>query len=216
MLSLSEHCRCLSHCMTAGIMVSVGSVFGTRRTGRQCRVIPISGNSMPYCENEATGLVVVLLQFLTLLLSPFFALLHHSRCIISLLLFPAPPSLSLSVSFVCFSAILPSCPPHGSICISPFLCLPSKSTTSANTPVQGRHRCSWPRGHPSPVCRSKARGSYSRASSVSPTSPMQACWWTSPRWAVEEVVQVSHSNSTAISKGQARTWWAAQSWATPP
>lgn len=50
-------------------------------------------------------------------------------------------------------------PPHRSWhhCISPSLCLPSKSTTSDSTPARGRLRCCWHHGHRSPAY--KFRGS---------------------------------------------------------
>ena len=57
----------------------------------------------------------------------------------------------------------------------------SKSTTSDNIPAQGRRHSSWLPGHLCPVCRFRDRGSFSRASSVSPTSPTLVCSSTSHR-----------------------------------
>lgn len=78
-------------------------------------------------------------------------------------------------------------PQAGAVGSSPFLCLPpsslivlsphprSKSTTSDNIPARGHRRSSWLPGHPCPVCKSKGRGSSSRALSASPMSPTQVC-----------------------------------------
>lgn len=69
--------------------------------------------------------------------------------------FPLPPS------------IVPHClvptPPH------------SKSTTSDNIPARGRLHSSWPPGRLCPMCKSRDRGSSSKALSVLPMSPTPVC-----------------------------------------
>lgn len=68
------------------------------------------------------------------------------------------------------------------IVLSPTLPYPdSKSTTSDNIPARGHPRSSWPPGHPCLVCKFRDRGSSSRASSASPTSPTPVCSSTSHR-----------------------------------
>lgn len=75
-------------------------------------------------------------------------------------------------------------PPHRSWhhCISPFLCLPSKSTTSDSTPARGHLRCCWRHGHRSPAYKFRGRELSSRGWSVSPTFPTPACLSISRRW----------------------------------
>lgn len=77
------------------------------------------------------------------------------------------PSPSLPPSIV-HHCLVPT-PPH------------SKSTTSDNIPAQGPHHFSWPPGHPCPVCKSRGKGSSSRALFASPTSRTPVCLSTSHR-----------------------------------
>lgn len=53
---------------------------------------------------------------------------------------------------------------------------PSRSTTSASIRARGPPRCCWHPGRPCRACRSRDRGSSSRASSGSPVSPAPVCW----------------------------------------
>lgn len=68
---------------------------------------------------------------------------------------------------------------NSQVVMPPLVRGPSKSTTSDNIPAQGRRHSCWLPGLLCPVCKFRDRGSFSRASSVSPMSPTLVCSSTS-------------------------------------